>query len=115
MKTISYKGELYTQASSHKKCEKGTHWNELKKKCMKLPRYLVNARVNASRTSAYANKHPKGTLLARSHGYGASNHRHAARVHEGLASYLKDKGFVSLARGHQAKADNHNKLAKASR
>lgn len=99
MKTIVHKGGVYKESAHqmHKKCEKGFHWNEVKKKCMSLPNSL-------RKTIVHANKQTKNAVRSKSpdHGYAGSSHDEAGKE-------AFRKGFHQLAHKHFDKADEHYK------
>lgn len=88
----------------HKKCEKGMHWNDKKKQCMKLPPSLVKARKSAHSQSVTAYKaHPDDKR---------SMHQYAGSKHGLVSRQLAAKGFNQLAKKHSDRATKHSQLAR---
>jgi hypothetical protein len=141
MSSIKYKGTLYVEAAKttseppvrkvrpsvpskgpakktdHERCEKGTHWNELKKKCMKLPASLNRMRTHAlikSRTADSASNAAdfpppsvRGYDHEDLHHTAADLHHDAMNAHQKFADKAQKHGFKELAMTHRDLVEDH--------
>lgn len=88
--------------TAHERCPDGTHWNEDKRKCMKVSGALRQYTKTAHERSKESEKESNTVTHSK------------AEVMHGLAKdELRKKGFHELADVHDAKAKEHRAKAKA--
>lgn len=88
--------------TSHERCPDGSHWNEDKRKCMKLSGALKLYTKTAHNHSREAKDKPS-----------VMTHSMAQAHHMGASDELRKKGFHELADEHDKKAAEHRDQAKA--
>lgn len=105
MKAVQYKGSVYVEAASHKKCKKGTHWNGIKHVCEKIPPEL-QARIDHANTSSEV---AKKATASKDHTKAWHRHNLANRAHRNTEEQAQKAGYWDLARHHRQKASEHYK------
>jgi hypothetical protein len=105
MEAIQYKGAVYVEASSHKKCKKGTHWNGIKHTCEKIPPELQKKIDNANTRSDVAKK----ATASKDHTKAWHRHNLASRAHHNAAQAAQKAGYWDLERQHRKKGSEHYK------
>lgn len=116
MNSIRYKGELYVESvviHTHKRCAKGTHWNIIKKKCVKLTPQQLDAIKRISKLSTKAYNLTRKAKTRKDHKQASEAHDNMASRHWNLAEDLKNKGFPNLAKKHNKLSKQHNENYKA--
>lgn len=114
MKTlIRHQGEIYVVAG-HKKCEKGTHWNEEKKQCLKLPPSLLEKHKTAMSLHKKAHNLTDRANKSESldlHHDAYKAHVAADKAHAAASTRAYHKGFTPLANMHDSQSNKHNDIA----
>ena len=104
-----------TGAAPHKKCPKGTHWNDQQHKCLPLPRSLQGVSADAHRYSKgveFMGKlmTPVGREGKKQHAESmAGLHAKANHAHHRAKRLAERKGFTELAQQHRKVARKHAK------
>jgi hypothetical protein len=88
--------------TSHERCPDGLHWNEDKRRCMKVTGALKMYTSHAHKKSAEAKDKPS-----------VETHSMAQAHHMGASDELRKKGFHELADEHDKKAKEHNDQSNA--
>lgn len=123
MKSIKYKGAVYVEAADHERCQNGTHWNETKKKCVKIPaalgRRVEHAKslsTTAHATTEDAKKFPDKNKDLSTDAYWAKHYHHqkatdehvaAGKANLGVSKTARRLGFNELADTHEAASKDH--------
>jgi hypothetical protein len=115
MKAIRFQNEVYAPVTAgHKKCEDGTHWNDAKHKCLKLPPKTLEKHKTALSLSAKAHKataDAQGSKSLDAHHEAYKAHRAADKAHEEAAKSAWHNGFDSLGNKHNLQTTKHDSIA----
>lgn len=104
---VKFRGALYVKVAAvkkHKKCAKGTEWNDKQGRCLKLSTLDRQHMFRAYSHHAAANQHKTKVM-----------HEHAHNENLKAAKHLAKRGFNDLAKKYQSRANHHAKKSQTAK